>query len=265
MTASASNNPPTIESLAENQQRIIETVSGLADVVTELVDGVAVLADGQRQLNARLDDNNKRLDDITKRLDDNNKRLDDNNKRLDDNNKRLDDNNKRLDDNNKRLDDNNKRLDGTNEKLDGLMDDISLVKGGHARNETIRNASLIAHRLGYQFISELRQEALIGFAELAKANDVADNEAESFAKADLVMIAQDANNQPGYIAVEVSFTISDNDVRRAVRNAEYLHKYTGIRAHAAVAGVDILSDAKQQVDSGKVHWYEIPKREIQPT
>ena len=82
-----------------------------------------------------------------------------------------------------------------------------------------------------------------------------------FAKADLVMIAQDANNQPGYIAVEVSFTISDNDVRRAVRNAEYLHKYTGIRSHAAVAGVDILSDAKQQVDSGKVHWYEIPIRE----
>ena len=216
MTASANNNPPTVESLAENQQQIIDSLAGLVDVVTELVDGVTVLADGQQQLNARLDGTNK-------------------------------------------------RLDGTNKKLDGLMDDIGLVKGGHARNETIRNASLIAHRLGYQFISELRQEALIGFAELAKANGVADNEAESFAKADLVMIAQDANNQPGYIAVEVSFTISDNDVRRAVRNAEYLHKYTGIRAHAAVAGVDILSDAKQQVDSGKVHWYEIPKREIQPT
>ena len=158
----------------------------------------------------------------------------------------------------------NKRLDSSNKKLDGLADDIGLVKGGHARNETIRNASLIAHRLGYQFISELRQEALIGFAELAKSNGIADNEAESFAKADLVMIAQDANNQPGYIAVEVSFTISDNDVRRAVRNAEYLHKYTGIRSHAAVAGVDILSDAKQQVDSGKVHWYEIPIRDIQP-
>ena len=216
MTASANNNPPTVESLAENQQQIIDSLAGLVDVVTELVDGVTVLADGQQQLNARLDGTNK-------------------------------------------------RLDGTNKKLDGLMDDIGLVKGGHARNETIRNASLIAHRLGYQFISELRQEALIGFAELAKANGVADNEAESFAKADLVMIAQDANNQPGYIAGEVSFTISDNDVRRAVRNAEYLHKYTGIRAHAAVAGVDILSDAKQQVDSGKVHWYEIPKREIQPT
>ena len=244
MTASANNNPPTVESLAENQQQIIDSLAGLVDVVTELVDGVTVLADGQQQLNARLDGANKRLDNT---------------------NKRLDNTNKRLDDNNKRLDGVNKRLDGTNKKLDGLMDDIGLVKGGHARNETIRNASLIAHRLGYQFISELRQEALIGFAELAKANGVADNEAESFAKADLVMIAQDANNQPGYIAVEVSFTISDNDVRRAVRNAEYLHKYTGIRAHAAVAGVDILSDAKQQVDSGKVHWYEIPKREIQPT
>ena len=286
MTASASNNPPTIESLAENQQRTIESVAGLVDVVTELVDGVAVLADGQHQINARLDDHTKRLDDITKRLDghderldginrrldDHNERLDGINRRLDDHNERLDGINRRLDDHNerlhginRRLDDNNKRLDGTNEKLDGLMDDISLVKGGHARNETIRNASLIAHRLGYQFISELRQEALIGFAELAKGNGVADNEAESFAKADLVMIAQDANNQPGYIAVEVSFTVDGKDVRRAVRNADYLQKYTGIRAHAAVAGVDILPDAERQVDAGKVHWYEIPKREIQPT
>ena len=215
MTASANNNPPTVDSLAENQQQIIDSLAGLVDVVTELVDGVTVLADGQQQLNARLDGTNK-------------------------------------------------RLDGTNKKLDGLMDDIGLVKGGHARNETIRNASLIAYRLGYQLISELRQEALIGFAELAKANGVADNEAESFAKADLVMIAQDANKQPGYIAIEVSFTIDGNDVRRAIRNANYLRKYTGIQAHAAVAGVDILSDAKRQVDAGKVHWYEIPKRDIQP-
>ena len=243
MTASANNNPPTIESLAENQKQIIDAVTALRNGVNALADGVTALADGQKQLNAGLDGANKRLDNT---------------------NKRLDNTNKRLDSNNKKLDSTNNKLDGTNRKLDGLMDDISLVKGGHARNETIRNASLIAHRLGYQFISELRQEALIGFAELAKSNGVADNEAESFAKADLVMIAQDANNQPGYIAVEVSFTISDNDVRRAVRNAEYLHKYTGIRSHAAVAGVDILSDAKQQVDSGKVHWYEIPIRDIQP-
>ena len=257
MTASANNNPPTIESLAENQKQIIDAVTALSNGVNALADGVTALADGQKQLNAGLDGANKRLDNT-------NKRLDNTNKRLDNTNKRLDNTNKRLDSNNKKLDSTNNKLDGTNRKLDGLMDDISLVKGGHARNETIRNASLIAHRLGYQFISELRQEALIGFAELAKSNGVADNEAESFAKADLVMIAQDANNQPGYIAVEVSFTISDNDVRRAVRNAEYLHKYTGIRSHAAVAGVDILSDAKQQVDSGKVHWYEIPIRDIQP-
>jgi hypothetical protein len=236
MTASANNNPPTIESLAENQQHIMDSLAGLVDVVTELVDGVTGLADGQQQLSARLDGANKRLDNT----------------------------NKRLDNTNKRLDGVNNKLDGTNRKLDGLMDDIGLVKGGHARNETIRNASLIAHRLGYQLISELRQEALIGFAELAKADGVPGNEAESFAKADLVMIAQDANKQPGYIAVEVSFTINGNDVRRAVRNADYLRKYTGIQAHPAVAGVDILPDAKRQVDAGKVHWYEIPKRDIQP-
>ena len=299
MTAPADNSPPTLESLAKNQHRIIDAVEALSNSVAKLTDTVTTISDGQKQLDAkfvgvnkRLDDNNKRLDIAIKRLDNNDKRLDDNNKRLDiaikrldNNDKRLDDNNKRLDiaikrldNNDKRLDDNNKRLDiaikrldnndkrldDTNKKLDGLMDDISLVKGGHARNETIRNASLIAHRLGYQFISEMRQEALIGFAELAKGNGVADNEAESFAKADLVMIAQDANKQPGYIAVEVSFTVSENDVRRAMRNAGYLQEFTGIRAHPAVAGVDILPEAKQQVDAGKVCWYEIPKREIQP-
>ena len=208
MTASANNNPPTIESLAKNQHRIIDVVEALSDGVATLTGVVTTISDEQKQLNAK--------------------------------------------------------LDSTNKKLDGLMDDIGLVKGGHTRNETIRNASLIAHRLGYQLISELRQEALIGFGELAKADGVPGNEAESFAKADLVMIAQDANKQPGYIAVEVSFTINGNDVRRAVRNADYLRKYTGIQAHPAVAGVDILPDAKRQVDAGKVHWYEIPKRDIQP-
>ena len=250
MTASANNNPPTIESLAENQKQIIDAVTALSNGVNALADGVTALADGQKQLNAGLDGANKRLDNT--------------NKRLDNTNKRLDNTNKRLDSNNKKLDSTNNKLDGTNRKLDGLMDDIGLVKGGHARNETIRNASLIAHRLGYQLISELRQEALIGFAELAKADGVPGNEAESFAKADLVMIAQDDNKQPGYVAVEVSFTIDGNDVRRAVRNADYLRKYTGIQAHPAVAGVDILPDAKRQVDAGKVHWYEIPKRDIQP-
>ena len=215
MTASANNNPPTIESLAKNQHRIIDVVEALSDSVATLAGVVTTISDGQKQLNAKLVGTNK-------------------------------------------------KLDSTNKKLDGLMDDIGLVKGGHARNETKRNASLIAHRLGYQLISELRQEALIGFAELAKADGVLGNEAESFAKADLVMIAQDDNKQPGYVAVEVSFTIDGNDVRRAVRNADYLRKYTGIQAHPAVAGVDILPDAKRQVDAGKVHWYEIPKRDIQP-
>ena len=300
MTAPADNSPPTLGSLAKNQHRIIDAVEALSNSVSKLTDTVTTISDGQKQLDAkfvgvnkrldlaikrldnndkRLDDNNKRLDLAIKRLDNNDKRLElairrlDNNdkrlelaiRRLDNNDKRLDDNNKRLDLAIKRLDNNDKRLDNTNKKLDGLMDDISLVKGGHARNETIRNASLIAHRLGYQFISEMRQEALIGFAELAKGNGVADNEAESFAKADLVMIAQDSNNRPGYIAVEVSFTVSENDVRRAMRNADYLHEFTGIRAHPAVAGVDILPEAKQQVDAGKVCWYEIPKRDIQPT
>ena len=155
------------------------------------------------------------------------------------------------------------RVDGLETKVDGLTDDIALVRGGHARNAMRQNLYRIADEFGFEFISEVPQAAIIGFSKVATARGEAANEAESFRNADMVMNVRDADGHPGYVALEASFTVNRNDVRRAVRNADYLHQYTGLPCYAAVAGVQVLPDAQTEVDDGKALLYRIRARELQ--
>jgi hypothetical protein len=188
------NGPPTIANIAESQQHLTGAVEALSEAVQALVTGQSQLNSfvaEQRDFNGRVESFMAQVGTF-------------------------------MSDANGQFGNINTNLTATNEKLDGLKDDIGLVKGGHARNELRHRASLIADDLGYQLISELPQGALIAFAKIAVANGVAPNEVESFRNADMVMMVQDSNNQPGYVAVEVSYTVNSNDVRRAVRNADYL-------------------------------------------
>jgi hypothetical protein len=195
------NGPPTIANIAESQQHLTGAVEALSEAVQALVTGQSQLNSfvaEQRDFNGRVESFMAQVGTF------------------------MSDANGQFADANRQFGNINTNLTATNEKLDGLKDDIGLVKGGHARNELRHRASLIADDLGYQLISELPQGALIAFAKIAVANGVAPNEVESFRNADMVMMVQDSNNQPGYVAVEVSYTVNSNDVRRAVRNADYL-------------------------------------------
>ena len=156
------------------------------------------------------------------------------------------------------------RVDGLTAKVDGLTDDIAVVKGGHARSAMLRNAALVADALDCQLIAEVPQGVLLGFAKIAEANGEPYNDVQSFKNADMVLHVVNSDNQPGYITVEASFTIGDRDVNRAIRNAGYLSRYTGLLAYPVVAGVDILPDAQERVDNGEARLYRIQRRELQP-
>ena len=155
------------------------------------------------------------------------------------------------------------RVDGLTAKVGGLADDIAMVKGGHARNAMRQNLYRIADEFGFEFISEVPQAAIIGFSKVATAQGEAANEAESFRNADMVMNVRNTDGQPGYVALEASFTVNGNDVRRAVRNADYLHQYTGLPCYAAVAGVEVLPEAQEAINAGEALLYRIPARELQ--
>ena len=156
------------------------------------------------------------------------------------------------------------KVDGLTAKMDGLTDDIAMVKGGHAIAAMHRNAALIADDLSCQLIEVLPQVVVVGFAKVAADDGEPPGEVDSFRHADMVMYGRGANGHPCYIAVEASFTVNANDVRRAARNAGYLQKYTGIQSHAVVAGVDVLPDAQALIHQGDAQLYRIRPGDLQP-
>ena len=73
----------------------------------------------------------------------------------------------------------------------------------------------------------------------------------------MVLRATDPDGVECYVAVEVSFTANGRDTRRAVRNAEYLTRFTGRRAYAVVAGQRFDDRIRAAVKSGAVAWFEL--------
>ncbi len=245
------------------------------DGLTDTVNGLTAQFEG---LNAKVDGLTARFDGLTATVNGLTAQFEGLNTRVDDLTARFDgltatvsgltvqfeSLNTRVDDLTARFDGLTAKVDGLTAKVDGLMDDIAVVKGGHARSAVQRNAALVADALGCQLIAEVPQGVLLGFAKIAEANGEPYNDVESFKNADMVLHVVNSDNQPGYITVEASFTIGDRDVTRAIRNAGYLSRYTGLPAYPVVAGVDILPDAQERIDNGEARLYRIQRRELQP-
>ena len=151
----------------------------------------------------------------------------------------------------------------TSHKLNGLRDDIAMVKGGHAVSAMHHNSALIADELDCRLIEELPQGVILALAKVAADNGEARSEVDSFRHADMVMHVENGKSQPGYIAIEASFTVDSDDVRRAARNAEYLRRYTGLSAYAVVAGVDVLPEAQERIKKGHAYLWRIKPRHLQ--
>ena len=156
-----------------------------------------------------------------------------------------------------------KRLDQAENRFEKIDLHLKYLRGAHASNVVQRNASLIADDMGYQIITQLPREELIGFANMARASGKSEDSVHSFREADLVMLVRDASGHPAYIAVEASFTVASNDIKRAKRNAEYLHEFTGLPAQGAVAGVDIAPGREQNAKTDGVYCYRIPVRDLE--
>ena len=146
-----------------------------------------------------------------------------------------------------------------------MRDDMSMIKGAHARNEALREPGKIAHSLKHTYIHEVGQDALQQFGDRAASElNASKSDAESFINADLVMMVNDRSYHPMYMAVEASYTVHSKDVERAVRNADYVQKLTGVPARPVVAGVEMMPDAESLATDRQVDWYQIPPRDLEP-
>ena len=175
--------------------------------------------------------------------------------------KRFDAIERRMDNSDQRFDAFEGRFDAfersTDRHFQRIEDTLSYLKGAHARNAAIEDSPDIARSMGRRQVRNLTRSDLWEIIDAADNSDIPANVLASFRRADLIMEATAPDGETGYIAVEISFTVDDRDVVRAVRNAAFLTRFTGRPAHAAVAGINRDDRIEERLASGEVFWHQI--------
>jgi len=151
----------------------------------------------------------------------------------------------------------NRRFDALENRVASIQDDVGILKGAHARSVALRETPFIASEMGFRWVKNLTEFDLWELINGADTSGIPTNELRSFRRADLIIEATDQNGNPCYIAVEVSFTANGRDTSRALRNAEFLTRFTGKQAFSAVVGLRRDDRIRGLVESGEVFWYQL--------
>ena len=150
-----------------------------------------------------------------------------------------------------------RRFDRLETKTDRMMDDLSVLKGAHARNAAVEEASTIARDLGLRRTKTLTHDDLWELTDRADTTAIDSADLRSFRRADLIMEATDEAGESCYVAVEISYTANGRDTTRALRNADFLTRFTGRNAYAVVSGLRRDDRIGDSIDAGAVFWYQL--------
>ena len=156
-----------------------------------------------------------------------------------------------------------KRFDRVEGCVNALRNDIAPLKGAHVRNAAVREAGLIAEDMGLTLVQTLNPEQIRTLSQSKGTTDISESDLRSFRRADLIMEVTDSNGETCYVAVEVSFTANGRDTKRAVRNAEFLTRFTGKGSKAAVAGLRRDNRVDSIFESGEVFWYQLDRSDLE--
>ena len=131
------------------------------------------------------------------------------------------------------------------------------VKNAIARDVAIDEASTIARDLGLRRTKTLTLDDLWELTDRADTTAIDRADLRSFRRADLIMEATDEAGESCYVAVEISFTANGRDTTRALRNADFLTRFTGRNAYAVVPGLRRDDRITDSIDTGAVFWYQL--------
>ncbi len=156
-----------------------------------------------------------------------------------------------------------RELEAQGRQLKQLRDDIGPIKAAHVRNAARNAADMMAEAQGLEFVDILDRKELGAMVRSSDTRGISKGDLDRFRFADMVLRATDADGADYYVAVEVSYTANGRDTDRAIRNAEYLTRFTGNRALAVVAGRRFDDRISKAVKSGAVAWYELSARALE--
>ncbi|MCY3711269.1 MAG: hypothetical protein OXG26_20465 [Caldilineaceae bacterium] len=253
MTTTAINTIEDLVRIMDDHPEWVETmrVRLLSREVLELPRTIATLAETVESFAAST---NKRLDTIEGRLDQHDARFDAVDARFDAVDARFD----AVD---ARFDEADSRFESVENSIQKLRNEVAPINAAHARNAAIEDALAIAGDLGLRQAKTLTREELWEISESADTSNISTGDLRSFRRADLILEAANTDGETCYVAVEVSFTANGRDTDRAIRNAEFLKRFTGKRSIAAVAGLYKDNRIDEALKSGSVFWHQLdPER-----
>ena len=155
------------------------------------------------------------------------------------------------------------RLDGHDVMFKRITDDLGQLKGVHARNVALADAPIIARDLNLRRTKNLTQEELLDLIDAADTSGIHVSDLRSFCVADLIMEAQAVDGTICYVAVKTSYTANGRDTRRAIRNAEFMTRFTGKRAFAVVSGLHLDDRIQDSIESGEVFWHQLMPEQLE--
>ncbi len=154
------------------------------------------------------------------------------------------------------------RLDGHDAMFKKITDDLGQLKGVHARNVALADAPIIARDLNLRRTKNLTQEELLDLIDAADTSGIHVSDLRSFCVADLIMEAQAVDGTICYVAVKTSYTANGRDTRRAIRNADFMTRFTGKRSFAVVSGLYRDDRIQDSIESGEVFWHQLTPEQL---
>ena len=167
------------------------------------------------------------------------------------------------------------------ERLGSVEDDtkqnivqIGEMKGLFMERSARDDAPIFTSDMGLRWLKTLGRGEVVMMADEAQrsglAAGISRHNMRTFRRADLVIEAATSDGETHYVAVEISYTADNRDTERATRHAEYITRFTGIPAYAAIASVHIdnriedalTEDTPQPLDvdhETKVFWSRLPE------
>ena len=150
------------------------------------------------------------------------------------------------------------------DNLDRITHDIGQLRGWFARLNAADFAPVIAYEMGMRMVRTLERIELMNMAHDAVRDGTPRDSLRSFVNADVIIEATQADATTCYIAVEASYTADHRDADRALRNADFLTRFTGIPARPCIVSVRNDRELSPDVLQGNIFWYPIPDQFWEP-
>ncbi len=154
--------------------------------------------------------------------------------------------------------------DSLNRNADNIYDEgMGYIRDQYAADVAREERAIIAYDLDCRIVKTLSIQDLIHMVRDADTSGIPVNDIRSFHRADLIMetVCRDTG-ETCYVAVEVSFNASRRDTRRAIRNADFLRRFTGKDALAVVSGVSKDDRVDAEVAANNVAWYQLDEEKL---